>query len=509
MLRVILIVLVWVIAGCNSNKRDDRSALLGGNGSVFYPGGAVPSSAKEENPFIDVREKDDSTFGVDVDTAAYTYARAQINAGRKPEQNELRTEEFVNYFDYNYPDPGGLAPVGFHYEVGDAPWNPANRLIKIGMKAKTIQAKDVPPLNLVFLIDVSGSMYGGNRLPLVKEALNLLATQLRPQDKVSIVTYNWTIKVLLEAASGADTGKIKAVTDSLAADGGTMGGPGIQTAYDIALKHFIKGGVNRVILSTDGDFNIGMSDTAQLKAYVETQAKKGVAITIHGYGMGNFKDHRLETIADNGNGNYAYIDYLAEADKAFRMQLLGTLVIVAKDVKLQLKFNPVTVKSYRLIGYENRLMTGADFSDDMKDAGDMGSGHTVTAFYEIVPIPWHEDMKNKLFDLSVRYKEPESDTSQLIQSVAYDLGKTLAQTSDDFRFAAAAAWFAMTLGYSQYIGTGPDLAGIEQLADAARGADALGYRQEFVGLVRKSKTLPLCMPCPTDGQVNCLGLCWP
>jgi Ca-activated chloride channel family protein len=482
MTRTILFFLVFTIMACDKAPSGDNRFFT--SIAKGYPG-VTPSSANEENPFIEVAEKAESVFGVDVDTASYTLTRAHINSSQRPTKSELRTEEFVNYFNYTYPEPGGMDPVGFHFETAQAPWNRNHRLVKIGMKARAVSGSQVPPLNLVFLIDVSGSMEWGGRLNLVKKALGLLVTQLRPQDKISIVTYNESIQVRIEGVSGSDKAKINGAIDGLFPGGGTAGGPGIQKAYEIAYKYFVQEGVNRVVLSTDGDFNVGIRDPEQLKNFVQDQASKGVTITVHGYGMGNYNDQTLEKIADAGNGNYAYIDYLGEADKVFRMQLLGTLLMVAKDVKLKVEFNPQTVKSYRLIGYENRLMTGQDFDNDFKDSGDMGSGHTVTAFYEIVPKP----ASGRLFDLSVRYKEPTGGTSRLIQSVAYDAGKTLEQSSDDFRFAAAAAWFALMLGESQYIGSN-SLAEVENLANGSRGADSDGLRAEFVELVKRTRTIP-------------------
>lgn len=484
MKRALLIVMVLLASACQQKRNDDRVAFIGINGS--YPG--VPPSGKEEHPFVETSEKPESTFGADVDTASYTYAHATIAAGGKPLKKDLRSEEFINYFSYSYPEPNGLAPIGLHFETAQAPWSKAHRLVKIGLKARRAEPQDVPPLHLTFLIDCSGSMEGEYRLGLVQKALKLLAAQMRASDRISLVTYNESIRIVLENES--DVARIQAAIASLQAYGGTNGGKGIQTAYEIARKHFIKGGINRVILSTDGDFNIGIVSTDALKNYVEAQAREGVTLTVHGYGMGNFKDDRLEAISGIGNGNYAYIDTIAEADKVFRMQLLGTVMIVAKDVKLRVHFHPAVVKAYRLIGYENRIMENEDFENDAKDSGDMGSGHTVTALYEIVPHekPPSKNLSAKLFDLSVRYKQPDSNVSELIESAALDPGKTLEQASEDFRFAAAAAAFAMILGESRYTG-GFTLQDVVELAEGARGGDALGYRTEFVDLVKRAAAL--------------------
>lgn len=387
----------------------------------------------EENGFKTVGDHPMSTFSIDVDAASYSNMRRFINKGELPPAEAIRTEELINYFSYNYPRPTGNDPVRITAEVGACPWNAKHRLVRIGLKAKEIPTEKLPVSNLVFLIDVSGSMYGPQRLGLVQSSLKLLVNNLRDEDRVAIVVYSGSAGEKLPSASGSDKQKIREAIDELTAGGSTAGGEGIKLAYKIARQNFVKGGNNRVILCTDGDFNVGVSTNQGLEKLIEQERRSGVFLTVLGYGMGNYKDNKMQTLAEKGNGNHAYIDNLQEANRVLVNEFGATMHTVAKDVKLQVEFNPSQVQAYRLIGYENRLLKDEDFNNDAKDAGEMGAGHTVTAFYEIVPAGVESEFVGKVDDLKyqkktkliiqpigskelltvkLRYKAPDGDVSK-------------------------------------------------------------------------------------------------
>jgi Ca-activated chloride channel family protein len=460
-----------------------------------------------ENPFLDVFDNPLSTFSVDVDTASYAKARRYIEqANCLPPPDAVRIEEFVNYFSYDYAPPEGDVPFSAHVEVAACPWQPEHRLLRIGLAGKQIHADDRPAANLVFLLDVSGSMQPDDKLPRVRRAMQLLVEQLREQDQVAIVVYAAATGLVLPTTSGFQKEKIASALDSLAAGGSTNGGAGIRLAYDTAQASFIKGGTNRVILCTDGDFNVGTTSTAELERLVEERAKGSVFLTVLGFGMGNHNDEMMEKLADKGNGNYGYVDSEQEAHKLLVEQAGGTLVTIAKDVKLQLEFNPLTVGAYRLIGYEDRLLRAEDFNDDKKDAGEIGAGHTVTALYELVPAgkpvetPEVDELKyqrraaptaaassGELLTLKLRYKDPDGQEShEPLVVVAGDAGHDFAQASADFHFASAVAGFGLVLRDSLFKGNLTYDAVVE-LAAGALGADPEGRRAEFVELVKKAK----------------------
>ena len=461
-----------------------------------------------ENGFTDPKSTPLSTFSVDVDAASYSNVRRFINNGQLPPADAVRIEEMINYFKYNIPGPVNNEPVAINTELSSAPWNAKHRLLRIGLKAKTISNKNLPPSNLVFLIDVSGSMDEPNKLPLVKAAMKMLTDQLRPQDKVAIVVYAGNAGLVLPSTRGDQKDSIKTAIDNLSAGGSTAGGEGIKLAYKIARENFMPKGNNRIIMATDGDFNVGASSDEDMEHLIINERESKVAISIMGFGMGNYKDSKMETLADKGDGNYAYIDNLTEAHKAFVTEFGGTLFTVAKDVKIQIEFNPSKVQAYRLLGYEDRLLNKEDFNNDKKDAGDMGSGHTVTALYEIVPAGIKDDygfsvdplkyqansssINNKasgeMLTIKFRYKEPESDKSKMSQVTLNDTPKELNGTSADFRFAAAVAEFGMLLRDSEFKQKSTFDQAIS-LAKAAKGNDEECYRSEFVRLAESAKSL--------------------
>ena len=461
----------------------------------------------KENSFVAVAQQPVTTFSADVDRAAYANVRRIIGYGQIPPKDAVRIEEMVNYFDYDYPAPeeGSVSPLRVSPELAPAPWNPNHLLLRIGLQAKKIDLAQAPPSNIVFLIDVSGSMDEENKLPLLQSSFKLLLGQLRPDDKVAIVTYANGTKVALPSTSVKDKEKIIKVLDNLYASGGTSGGRGIQLAYEQAQKSFIKNGNNRIILATDGDFNIGINNTTDLEKFIEKQRESGIYMSVLGFGMGNYRDDMAETIADKGNGNYAYIDNITEAKKVLINELSGTLFAVAKDVKLQLEFNPKYVKEYKLIGYENRMLANEDFTNDKKDAGEIGAGHTVTALYELVPSDGkvaqslryqsqelnEKGKGNELGFLKIRYKDPkvkDAKSVEITEPLVFNK-KALKETSTDYRFAASVAEFGILLRdnsnkanatYDQVI----------ELAEGAIGKDPEGYRKEFVRLVKSVKMLP-------------------
>ena len=461
----------------------------------------------QENGFKSVADTPLSTFSIDVDPASYSNMRRFINRGELPPADAIRTEELVNYFSYDYPKPTGNDPVKITVEAGTCTWNTAHRLVRIGLKAKEIPTEQLPASNLVFLIDISGSMWGANRLDLVKSSLKLLVNNLRNKDKVAIVTYAGSAGVKLEATSGGDKQKIREAIDELTASGSTAGGAGIHLAYQIAKKNFISDGNNRIILCSDGDFNVGVSSAEGLEQLIEKERKSGVHLTVLGYGMGNYKDKKIQVLAEKGNGNHAYIDNLQEANRVLVGEFGATLHTVAKDVKLQVEFNPSQVQAYRLIGYESRLLKDEDFNNDAKDAGDMGAGHTVTAFYEVIPAGVKNEYVGKVDDLKyqkkekmtlkptgsdelltvkLRYKAPDKDVSRKMELPFVDnKGDSV---SSDFRFASAVAMFGQLLRDSDFKGTA-DYDKVIKLAKQGLNNDERGYRREFIRLVEAAKGL--------------------
>ena len=462
--------------------------------------------AIEDNAFKRVTDEPLSTFSVDVDTASYANVRRMLRDQQRPPHGAVRIEELVNYFSYNYEQPSGDAPFSVNLEVATCPWQPAHRLLRVGLKGKDMARKDRPAANLVFLVDVSGSMSSPDKLPLVKESLQMLVDQMRDKDRVALVVYAGTSGLVQDSTS--DKADIRRAIANLESGGSTNGGSGIQLAYRTAREHLVKDGTNRVILCTDGDFNVGTTSQSELVKLIERERKGGVFLSVLGFGTGNLKDSTMEKLADKGNGNYAYVDGLDEAKKVLVDQMVGTLVTIAKDVKLQLEFNPAQVGSYRLIGYENRVLAAADFNDDRKDAGEIGAGHTVTALYELVPpgadkatvdglkyqpaekaqVAVPADLKKELLTVKLRYKEPTGDTSKLLEFPLNDSGHKWEQSSADFRWAASVASFGMILRDSPHrSGANWDL--VNELAAEAKGEDRKGYRAEFLKLIDKAKVV--------------------
>ncbi len=459
--------------------------------------------AFKENRFLSAVQNPLSTFSLDVDAASYGNIRRMINQGQVPEKDAVRVEEIINYFSYNYPQPTDGHPVRIVTETTVCPWNKKHNIVRIGVKAKEIPSETLPASNFVFLIDVSGSMYGADKLPLVKSSMKLLVNNLRPKDRVAIVAYAGAAGEVLPSTSASDKQKIMDALENLRAGGSTAGGAGIQLAYKIAEKNLVKGGNNRVILCTDGDFNVGVSSTEGLELLIETKRKSGVFLTVLGYGMGNYKDNKLQTLAEKGNGNHAYIDNLQEANKVLVNEFGSTMYAVAKDVKLQVEFNPNFVNAYRLIGYESRLLNDEDFNDDTKDAGELGAGHTVTALYEIVPagvdmpvgkvdklkyqqtkndvsMPKFTD-SNELLTVKLRYKKPTEDVSKKLEVPVLANNVNL-NVSQDFNFVMAVAMFGQLLRDSDYKGDATYKKVVE-LARKGLDNDPNGYRREFVRLV--------------------------
>ena len=460
-----------------------------------------------ENNFKTVSESPLSTFSIDVDAASYSNMRRYINKGELPPADAIRTEELINYFSYDYPQPTGNDPVKITTEVGACPWNVKHRLVRIGLKAKEIPTDKLPVSNLVFLIDVSGSMYGPQRLGLVQSSLKLLVNNLRDEDRVAIVVYSGSAGEKLPSTSGSDKQKIREAIDELTAGGSTAGGAGIKLAYKIAKQNFVKGGNNRIILCTDGDFNVGVSSDEGLEKLIEQERKSGVFLTVLGYGMGNYKDSKMQVLAEKGNGNHAYIDNLQEANRVLVNEFGATMHTVAKDVKLQIEFNPSQVQAYRLIGYESRLLKDEDFNNDAKDAGEMGAGHTVTAFYEVVPAGIKSDFTGKVDDLKyqktkpapavtnnskelltvkLRYKAPDGNTSKKIEQPLIDDKKE--KVSSDFRFASAVAMFGQLLRDSDFKGDAT-YDKVISLAKTSLDNDEKGYRREFIRLAETAEGL--------------------
>ena len=459
-----------------------------------------------ENRFRSALDEPLSTFALEADGASYANCRRMILAGRRPSADAVRIEEFVNYFPYDYPAPEGCRPLSLTVDAGPCPWNPAHRLARIALRAREIPSAELPPAHLVCLIDVSGSMR--RQMPLVKASMKMLADNLRPADRVSIVTYANGVKEVLTAVPGSERRRIKDAVDALEAWGGTAGGAGLEMAYEAAVRHFIPGGNNRIVLCTDGDFNIGRSSDEAIEELIEQRRKEtGVQLSVLGYGMGNYKDKKMQLIAEKGNGNYAYIDDLREASKVLFHEFGSTVHTAAADVKMQVEFNPALVASYRLVGYESRLLNNEDFNDDRKDAGEIGAGHSVTALYEIIPVGAEEHPAGtvdalryqsrsgtpvvtipsaEMLAVKVRYKLPGEERSRLMEEPLRDDGA--AELTGDFAFAAAVAMYAQLLKVSDFRGdaTWDD---VIALAERGIGEDPGGYRRAFVDLVRTTKYL--------------------
>ncbi len=507
-----------VVTGYATQKRHDITGSVAvlrqaaAPNAVPMPSRYAPLTETEvydrlpENGFHETRQQALTTFSIDVDRAAYSNVRRMLNGGQLPPPEAVRVEEFINYFDYDYPQPTGDTPVGMSTELADSPWNPGLKLLRVGLQARRIANDQLPPSNLVFLVDVSGSMMDPNKLPLVKSALTLLADQLRPQDRVALVVYAGAAGLVLPSTPGSEKTRIKDAIAALEAGGSTAGAAGIRLAYDVATKNFLKNGNNRVILATDGDFNVGTSSDAELEKLIEEKRKTGVFLSVLGFGMGNLKDKKMETLADKGNGNYGYIDSFQEARKTFVHEFGGTLFTVAKDVKVQIEFNPRHVRAYRLIGYENRMLKAEDFHDDKKDAGEMGSGHTVTALYELVPAGVESkylkavdplkyqrtqstgSASDEWLTLKIRYKRPDGEASQLLTQGVSLTPKAFNSASENFRFAAAVAEFGLLLRGSEYR-SGASFDHAAKTAKAALGTDEEGLRSEFVRLVKTAAAL--------------------
>ncbi len=486
-------------------KRDNR----------YHNYDPIPNAVEFEeitsNEFKTPEEEPYSTFSIDVDTGSYTAVRRMLNDGYLPRKDMIRIEEMINYFDYDYVQPGKRDPFSINTEVGVCPWEKEHYLVHIGLQGKELNKDETPPSNLVFLVDVSGSMGSHNKLPLVQKSLKMLTKQLRPEDTVSIVTYAGAERLALEATKGDNKQKIIEAIDNLRSGGGTAGERGIRLAYRIAKENLLKKGNNRIILCSDGDFNVGVSSTDELVKMVKKENKNNIFLTILGFGMDNLKDNRLESIANKCNGNYGYIDSIIEAKKTFVTELVGSLYTIAKDVKIQVEFNPVHVEAYRLIGYVNRKLAAEDFNDDKKDAGELGAGHTVTALYEVVPAGSNSNFRKvdptryqrkpkpeppKVYDshidellfVKLRYKEPKGTKSKLIERAVPDVVKTLKRTSENFRFSAAVTAYGFMLQDSEFKGN-TDWQLVKKLAKNSLGEDKYGYRAEFMQLVEKAELL--------------------
>lgn len=466
-------------------------------------------AAVNESGFKNVKSNPLSTFSIDVDNASYSNIRRFINSGQLPPADAVRIEEMINYFKYDYPEPRGEHPFSVYTELARCPWNRSHQLLHIGLRGKSIDKESLPPANIVFLIDVSGSMAVPNKLPLLKSAFSLLVNELRSEDRVAIVVYAGAAGLVLPSTYGNRKEAIMAAIDNLEAGGSTAGGEGLKLAYREAEKNFIKGGNNRIILATDGDFNVGESSNGGIERLVEEKRDIGVFITVLGFGMGNIKDDKMEIIADKGNGNYSYIDNLQEARKVLVSEFGGTLFTIAKDVKFQVEFNPAKVQSYRLIGYENRLLNEEDFNDDTKDAGEMGSGHMVTALYELVPAGSDErtpdvdplkyqsqpavtrernNYSDEFVTIKLRYKLPDGQTSRMFEKPVKGYVEDMDDASDNLRFAAAVSEFGMILRNSEFKGSAT-LESAASLARSAKGSDEDGYRSEMIRLINTTRDL--------------------
>ncbi len=490
------------IRGANSISGSKSRKSIKGLASINNNTTATNESyaAIQENIFKRAAGTPLSTFSIDVDKASYSNIRRMINKGQKIPSDAVKIEEMINYFNYDYPEPKAGDPFSIHTEVASSPWNKDAQLLRIGLKGKSIVTEKVPASNLVFLLDVSGSMGDENKLPLLKSALHILLDQLREKDRVSIVVYAGAAGVALNPTSGANKEVILSAINDLSAGGSTAGGEGIELAYKIAEENFIKNGNNRVILATDGDFNVGMSSDKAMKKLIEEKRKKNIFLTCLGFGMGNYKDAKLETLADKGNGNHYYIDTMQEARRVLGTEFFGTIYTIAKDVKIQVEFNPAKVQAYRLVGYENRLLQDEDFEDDTKDAGELGSGHTVTALYEIIPVGVKSVFvkqvpalkytetnakinTSELATIKFRYKNPQENKSQLISHIVENTDTSFENASEDFKYASSIALFGMQLRNSLFCNKASKK-DVIRLAESGKGEDLEGYRAEFIRLVK-------------------------
>jgi Ca-activated chloride channel homolog len=500
----------------NFTQRLSNNSAPANSTNVYY-NEPIPHNTEEydvinENIFKSPLQEALSTFSIDVDAASYSNLRRVINSGQIPQKDMVRIEEMVNYFSYDYPQPEDEKPFSITTEVSQAPWNQKHQLVHIGLQGKMVDYNELKPSNLVFLIDVSGSMSSPNKLPLLKSSLKMLVNELQPNDKVAIVVYAGAAGLVLPSTPVSKKEEIFASLDRLQAGGSTAGGAGIKLAYEVAKENLKKNGNNRVILATDGDFNVGVSSTAAMVELIEEKRKDGIFLTITGFGMGNYKDGRMEQISNAGNGNYYYIDNIKEAEKVFVKEMRGTLFTIAKDVKIQIEFNPNLVQAYRLIGYENRMLEAEDFNDDKKDAGELGAGHTVTALYEIIPagvksefvksvdplkyqskyLFEQDDFKNpmleELMTVKLRYKAPEGDVSKLVENTLLNSPVELKNSSENFKFSAAVAEFGMILRDSEFKQEA-SYDDVLKLASEGKGKDENGYRAEFIQIVKSSKLM--------------------
>jgi Ca-activated chloride channel family protein len=506
-----------VVVGYGSVKKSECKEALASQSyrsipscpGIYYPPQADNSNEGyagiSENGFKKPVQMPLSTFSIDVDKASYSNVRRYLNQGSLPPADAVRVEEMINYFGYDYPQPTGEHPFKIVYELGECPWNKDNKLLHIGLQGKKFLSKEVPPSNLVFLIDVSGSMSDENKLPLLKKAFKLLVSQLREEDRVAIVVYAGSSGIVLPSTSGDQKDRILSALEQLQSGGSTAGSAGLKLAYKVAEDNYMEDGNNRIIIATDGDFNIGPSSNNEMEQMIVKYREKGIFISVAGFGMGNYKDDKMEIIADKGNGNYSYIDNLMEAKKVFINEFSSTLYTIAKDVKIQIEFNPAYVAEYRLVGYENRLLNEEDFENDKKDAGEMGAGHTVTALYEIVPTgsknAYTRNLKyqkneevavipgnGEFASIKFRYKKPDGDKSILIEETIPSETISLDDASDNFKFSAAVAGFGMLLRNSEYKGD-MDFEKVLSLARSYKGKDFDGYRTEFINLVELAKHL--------------------
>jgi Ca-activated chloride channel homolog len=487
-----------------------RKASYSGNfNRINYNFNTEGYAPMNESGFRNVQINPLSTFSIDVDNASYSNVRRFINNGQMPPPEAVRIEEMINYFKYDYPEPGGEHPFTVYTELSTCPWNKRHNLMLVGLRGKNIERSSLPPSNIVFLIDVSGSMNSPNKLPLLKSAFRLLINELRPVDRVAIVVYAGSAGVVLESTPGNRKEVLHSAIDNLEAGGSTAGGEGLRLAYSIGEKNYIKAGNNRIILATDGDFNVGESSNGGIERLVEQERGKGIFMTVLGFGMGNVKDDKMELIADKGNGNYFYIDNLQEARKVLVSEFAGTLFTIAKDVKFQIEFNPLKIASYRLIGYENRILNEEDFNDDKKDAGEMGSGHNITALYELVPAGSdertpgvdplkyqnlaidnviNESSRDEHYTIKIRYKTPDGHQSKLLEKPVRGFIKDIGKASENLRFAAAITEFGMVLRNSEFKGEATfETAGL--LARSARGEDNDGFRSELIRLISSAKDM--------------------
>lgn len=496
------------VSTANSSMSTNSSSTQGLTDSLYRDEKGTGERYAEitENPFLETARAPLSTFSIDVDTASYSNVRRMLNEGKLPPKDAVRIEELINYFEYDYPQPENNLPFSVNTDVASCPWNERHKIVQIGLQGKKVSLDNVPPSNLVFLIDVSGSMAPADRLPLLKQGLKTLVNQLSDKDRVAIVVYAGASGLALPSTSADDKARIIEALDNLEAGGSTNGGQGIRLAYQVAQDNYINGGNNRVILATDGDFNVGLTGDDELVSMIEAKRKSNIFLSVLGFGTGNLNDSMMEKLADKGNGNYTYIDSSDEARKALGQQVAGTLYTIAKDVKIQVEFNPAKVAGYRLIGYENRLLADKDFNDDRKDAGEIGAGHTVTALYEIVPAgqkvenpgvdelrysrvePSETRFDAELLTVKLRYKEPDGNDSKLLTIGVLDQNTAFENASENLRFASSVAAFGMILRDSYYKGSA-NFGSVLQMANSARGSDLKNYRSEFVELAEKARQM--------------------